>query len=134
VVPRCNVLLDQQPVAIVFPADERDVMLAVDYARRRGYRIAPQATGHNAGPLGSLENTLIVHVSDLDQVSIDAAARRVRVGAGVKWEKVTGASAFFDAESWARLRAVKAAYDPQDMFRGNHHVPPAEAGGERLAA
>ena len=31
-----------------------------------------------------------------------------------------------DAETWARLRQVKAAYDPQDMFKGNHHVPPAE--------
>ena len=32
---------------------------------------------------------------------------------------------FFDEETWVRLRRVKAAYDPADMFRGNHHVPPA---------
>ena len=35
------------------------------------------------------------------------------------------ASAFFDAGTWARLRRVKAEYDPDDVFRGNHHVPPA---------
>jgi FAD/FMN-containing dehydrogenase len=34
-------------------------------------------------------------------------------------------SAFFDAATWARLRRVKDAYDPDDLFRGNHHVPPA---------
>lgn len=34
------------------------------------------------------------------------------------------ASAFFDADTWARLRRVKAAYDPADLVRGNHHVPP----------
>ncbi|MBA2954389.1 FAD-binding oxidoreductase [Nocardioides sp. CGMCC 1.13656] len=37
----------------------------------------------------------------------------------------TDASRFFDAPTWARLRQVKAAYDPGDLVRGNHHVPPA---------
>jgi hypothetical protein len=40
-------------------------------------------------------------------------------------EVPTDASMFFDAATWARLREVKAAYDPEDVFRGNHHVPPA---------
>jgi len=35
------------------------------------------------------------------------------------------AEAFFDAETWARLREVKAGYDPGDLFRGNHRIPPA---------
>ena len=41
-------------------------------------------------------------------------------------EQPADASAFFDADTWARLRAVKAAYDPSDLFKGNHHIPPAE--------
>ena len=32
---------------------------------------------------------------------------------------------FFDADTWARLRQVKALYDPSDLFKGNHHIPPA---------
>ena len=28
--------------------------------------------------------------------------------------------------TWARLREVKALYDPHDLFKGNHHIPPAE--------
>jgi hypothetical protein len=32
---------------------------------------------------------------------------------------------FFDATTWARLRRIKAQYDPDDLFKGNHHVPPA---------
>jgi FAD/FMN-containing dehydrogenase len=85
-----NLLWDQRPSAVVLPADEHDVIAAVDYAREHGLRVAPQATGHNAGPLaGSLGDTLLIHVSGLDEVSIDARARRVRVGAGVKWERVT---------------------------------------------
>jgi hypothetical protein len=84
-----NLLLDQQPVAVAFPVDENDVIAAVNYARRHGLRIAPQATGHNAGPLGSLHGTILVHVSELTDVTIDAEARRVRVGAGTKWERIT---------------------------------------------
>jgi hypothetical protein len=48
-------------------------------------------------------------------------------------EEPADASGFFDAETWARLRAVKAAYDPQDLFRGNHHVPPAAEVSRRAA-
>jgi hypothetical protein len=39
-------------------------------------------------------------------------------------ETPADASAFFDAGTWTRLRAVKTAYDPDNRFRGNHHIPP----------
>ena len=81
-----NLLIDQQPEAIAFPADEREVAAVVADAREHGLRVAPQATGHNAGPLGSLEGTLILNTSALTGVSIDADARRVRVGAATRWE------------------------------------------------
>ena len=38
-------------------------------------------------------------------------------------EEPADASGFFDADTWARLREVKALYDPSDLFKGNHHVP-----------
>jgi FAD/FMN-containing dehydrogenase len=83
-----NLLIDQRPVAIVTAADENDVAATVRYARERGLRVAGQSTGHNAGPLGMLDDTIIVNVAGLDEISIDAEARRVRVGAGVRWEQV----------------------------------------------
>ena len=83
-----DLLVDLQPHAVAFPSDERDVVAVVNYAREHGLRVAPQATGHNAGPLGSLEGTILASTSRLTGVSIDAAARRVRVGSGTKWEKV----------------------------------------------
>jgi FAD/FMN-containing dehydrogenase len=81
-------MLDQRPVALALPRDEAEVIAAVEYAREHGLRIAPQATGHNAGPLGALEQTMIIHTSRLQQVAVDVCAQRVRVGAGVKWESV----------------------------------------------
>jgi hypothetical protein len=40
-------------------------------------------------------------------------------------EQPADASEFFDPTTWARLRGIKAQYDPDDIFQGNHHVPPA---------
>jgi FAD binding domain len=84
-----NVLDDQRPEAIAFPTDAAEVAAAVSYARERGFRVAAQATGHNATALGSLEGTVIVNTSALTGVEIDAEARRVRVGAATRWEAVT---------------------------------------------
>jgi hypothetical protein len=42
-------------------------------------------------------------------------------------EQPADATAFFDPATWARLRAVKAEWDPQDVFKANHPIPPAQA-------
>ena len=83
-----NLLLDQHPAAIALPDSADDVVAAVAYARGAGLRVAPQATAHNQGPLGSLENTLLLNVSALQELRVDPGARRVRAGAGVKWDRV----------------------------------------------
>ncbi len=83
-----NLLIDQRPEAVALPTDVREVAAAVAHARANGWRVAPQATGHNAGPLGALDDTLILNTSALTGVSIDADARRVRVGAATKWQDV----------------------------------------------
>jgi FAD/FMN-containing dehydrogenase len=83
-----NLLLDQHPAAIALPADAQEVAAAVAYAHRAGLRVAPQATAHNQGPLGDLGDALLLNVSRLQEVRVNAGAQRVRVGAGVKWDRV----------------------------------------------
>jgi FAD/FMN-containing dehydrogenase len=83
-----NLTIDQQPAAIAFPADAEDVQTIVRWASAAGWQVAAQRTGHNAGPLGSLERVILVKTDRLDEVEIDPDAMRVRVGSGVKWEKV----------------------------------------------
>ena len=84
-----NLAADLRAAAVAYPRDVRDVVAAVDYARQHGLRVAAQATGHNVTAYGSLDDTVLVDVRHLQEVSIDAAAQRVRVGAGVKWERVS---------------------------------------------
>jgi berberine-like enzyme len=59
--------------------------------------------------------------------SLDRAVLPYRVGDYANFVmEPTDASRFFDADTWTRLREVKALYDPTDLFKGNHHIPPAD--------
>ena len=58
-----NLLLDQHPAAVALP-DRRAGRRGGGRLRpRAGLRVAPQATAHNQGPLGDLEDTLLLNVS-----------------------------------------------------------------------
>ena len=73
-----NLTVDQRPAAVALPGSVEDVVSAVRYARAHGLRVAAQGTGHNAGPLGSLADTILVKTAAMRQVSIDSAASRMR--------------------------------------------------------
>jgi FAD binding domain/Berberine and berberine like len=84
-----NLAFDQRPALVALPANAADVVAVVEFARRHGLSVAPQGTGHNAGPLGSLEDTVLLSTARMKGVEIDAGARRVRVQAGTLWLEVT---------------------------------------------
>src|SRR3954453_21476409 len=88
-----NLAVDQRPAAVAFPADANEVADVVRWARSQGLRIAGQSTGHNAGPLGSLEHTVLIRTSALGGVEIDPTREIARAGAGVVWEDVVNAAA-----------------------------------------
>ena len=83
-----NLLHDQRPAAVVRAANADDVAETIRYAAQRGLRIAPQSTGHNAGPIDGLEDALLVRTDALQELQVDVAARRARVGSGVRWGAV----------------------------------------------
>lgn len=55
-----NLAVDQRPAAVAFPASAPDVSDVIRFARNCGLRVAAQGTGHNAAPLGSLADTILV--------------------------------------------------------------------------
>ena len=44
-------------------------------------------------------------------------------------ERPTDTRTIYAPDAYERLRQVKAAYDPEDLFRANHRIPAAEAAG-----
>ncbi len=83
-----NLTIVQEPALVAVPADEQDVSEIVRFAREHGLQVAPQRTGHNADPLGSLDDVILLRTDALRGVEIDAERRIARVGAGSKWEDV----------------------------------------------
>jgi FAD/FMN-containing dehydrogenase len=88
-----NLAVDQSPAAVVFPETAEDVVAAVHLAVHFGLRIAAQGTGHNAGPLGYLGDTLLIKTEGMRGIEVDPAARIARVEAGVLWIEVVEAAA-----------------------------------------
>jgi FAD/FMN-containing dehydrogenase len=83
-----NILVDQQPAGIALPQSADEVSDVVRSAAADGKRVAAQSTGHNAEPLGSLANTVLLRTAGLGAVEIDADAGKARVGAGALWGDV----------------------------------------------
>src|SRR5215207_770864 len=85
-----NLAVDQRPALVALPESAADVQALVDFARTRGLRVAMQATGHNAAPMGPLEDTVLVKTSNMRGVEIDERNCIARVEAGAQWLDVTG--------------------------------------------
>src|SRR6516165_404030 len=66
-----NLAVDQRPAAVAFPESAADVAAAVGWAAERGLRVAAQGTGHNAGPLGSLADTMLMRTGQMRGIRID---------------------------------------------------------------
>jgi FAD/FMN-containing dehydrogenase len=80
---------DLRPALVALPETAGDVVAIVDFARERGLRVAPQATGHNARPLGHLGNAVLVKTSRMRAVAIDPERKVARVEAGAWWIDVS---------------------------------------------
>ena len=88
-----NLAVDQRPTAVVIAETVRDVVSVVNTAREHGLRVAPQSTGHNAGPMGDLAGTVLLKTSAMRDVQIDPVARVARAEGGALWMDVTPAAA-----------------------------------------
>ena len=88
-----NLAVDQRPAVVVEAGSAADVTQAVRYAHAHGMRIAPQGTGHGAGPLEPLDGAMLLRTARMRQVHIDPAARTARAEAGAVWADVTAPAA-----------------------------------------
>jgi FAD/FMN-containing dehydrogenase len=78
-----NLTVDQEPAAVALPENADDVIKIVEFARANGLRVAAQTTGHNASPLGSLDDTILIKTSAMRAVDVNPETRIARVEAGV---------------------------------------------------
>ena len=84
-----NLLVDDRPAAVAYPAFADEVIAVVRAAAAAGLKVAPQGTGHGAPPLaGRLDDAVLLRTSAMTGLRIDADRRTARAGAGVLWGDV----------------------------------------------
>ena len=80
-------MIDKRPAAIAYCTDEADVAAALRYGVEHGLRIAVRGGGHNGGGLGSVDDGLVIDLSQMNAIEVDArredgARRRRRAAEG----------------------------------------------------
>jgi FAD/FMN-containing dehydrogenase len=87
-----NGMIDKRPSIIVRCVDTADVIAAVDYARTNNLLTAVRGGGHNGAGLGSCDDGLVIDLSQMRGIHVDAAERTVRVEGGALWGDVDHAT------------------------------------------
>jgi len=77
-----NAMIDRHPAIIVRCAGTADVRAALDYARKHGLPLAVRGGGHNIAGSALCEDGLVIDLSGMRSVQVDARQRRAWVEDG----------------------------------------------------
>ena len=83
-----NGLIDRHPAVIARCAGVADVVEAVQLARSLGLDVAVRGGGHNVAGHATVDHGLVIDLSPMKGVHVDARARTVRAQGGVLWKEV----------------------------------------------
>src|SRR6201989_314609 len=79
------------PAVIVVPESAADVQAAVAFAAGQHPPVLVKTTGHQI--VGSARGAVVIATHRMNEITIDAAGRTARVGAGVLWSEVIAKAA-----------------------------------------
>jgi FAD/FMN-containing dehydrogenase len=80
-----NAMIDKRPDLIVRPRNAADVVAAVGFARESGLPVAVRCGGHSVAGKSVSDEGLLLDLSLMKGVRVDAGRRTARASAGVLW-------------------------------------------------
>ena len=86
-----NAAIDRHPAAVAQCATADDVVHALAFAREQNLPVSVKCTGHNVAGFAVCDKGIVIDLSPMKSIAVDAAARTVRVGAGCTWGEVNDA-------------------------------------------
>jgi FAD/FMN-containing dehydrogenase len=91
---RCiwNGAIDKRPALIVRAASTEDVIQAVGFARSEGRPIAVRGGAHSIAGFSTCDDGLVIDLGELNEVHVDARARRAFAGGGTRWKTFDAAT------------------------------------------
>jgi FAD/FMN-containing dehydrogenase len=87
-----NAMAAKTPAIVVQPASARDVVAAIAFARGRGLPLSVKGGGHNIAGTSIAEDGLVLDMSAMSQVTVDAAAQVAHVGPGCRLRDIDAAT------------------------------------------
>lgn len=80
-----NGAIRRRPALIVRPASTGEVSAAVRFASRVGAPVAVRSGGHNVAGLAMCDDGVVIDLSAMNSVNVDAERRLARAGGGATW-------------------------------------------------
>jgi FAD/FMN-containing dehydrogenase len=90
-----NGMIDKRPALIARVVDTADVIASVHFARQNGVALAVRGGGHSGPGLGSVDDGLVIDLSEMKGIRVDPSNRTIRVEGGCVWGDVDHASHAF---------------------------------------
>ena len=87
-----NGMIDKKPAAIALCETTEDVISCVNFARKNSILLSIRAGGHNAGGLGICDGGLVIDLSPMKKIQIDASGKTVKVQAGCLLKELEAAT------------------------------------------
>jgi FAD/FMN-containing dehydrogenase len=84
--------IQRKPAVIAQCTTAEQVAAAIGLGRAEGLEIAVRGGGHNFAGHGCCEGGLMIDLSTMNGVTVDATAKRVRCGGGTTWADLDGAT------------------------------------------
>ena len=98
-----NGMIDKRPAAIARCRSREDVAAAVAVARDSGVPLAVRGGGHNVAGTATCEGGVVIDLSAMNVVEVDAERRLAKVGGGAIWREVDAATQTFGLAAPAGL-------------------------------
>lgn len=90
-----NAMIDRRPSAIAQCADVDDVVRAVTLARNEELIVAVRSGGHSVVGMSVCDGGLVIDLSGLKSIEVDATRRVARAGSGLLWGEFDNATQKF---------------------------------------
>ena len=87
-----NGMIDKHPAMIAQCVDVDDVKTCVNFARENNVLLSVRGGGHNAGGLGIADDALVIDLSFLKDIKVDAVSKTVKVQGGCLLKEMDAAT------------------------------------------
>src|SRR5262245_7797637 len=91
-----NGRIDRRPGLVAFCADQGEVAAAVRFARAHDILVSVRGGGHSCAGTAVCDDALVIDLSLMKTIEVDAAARSARAQGGVLWGELDRATQAYD--------------------------------------